>query len=74
MVSECYLDFFTLTCVLEISHLFLMNIVLNIFFLKAEHCNLQTITLISVCHVSQGPVLYISAWAGCFFFIDSSMN
>jgi len=62
MVSECYLDHITLNCDLEMLCLFLMkNMVLNIFSLKAEHCNLQTITLICVCCVSQDPVLYTSA-------------
>lgn len=68
MVSECYLDHVTLTCDLEMPRLLMKNAVLNIFLLKAERCNLQTITLISVCCVSQGPVLYTSAWAGCFFY------
>lgn len=41
---QCYLDHVALTCNLERSHLLLMKKpVLNIFFLKAEHCNIQAI-------------------------------
>lgn len=41
---QCYLDHVALTCSLERSHLLLMKKpVLNIFFLKAEHCNIQAI-------------------------------
>lgn len=72
MVSECYVDHVTLTSDLEMSRLFLMkNAVLNIFLLKVEHCNLQTVTLILVCCVSQGPVLYTSAWAGFCFLLSA---